>query len=333
MVRLRLRLTAGTHRPRYRIAAARNGRAKAVLPATAGARADRPRVLAARARAREPGDRRGRGRRLTGAQRATQRRLLACASASLGDPLSLGKDWSLRERFDAGTGLVALGAVVLLVSLFVDWYSPSGDAWAVFEVVDVLLAAAAATALAAIVPRYAGLQRALPAIAFGALFVVVVQIVDAPPSARGDEIESGAWLALAATALMAAGATLSAASISVTVDVRGRDRRRRSAAIDAREREREEAAAAAEEHAEARRARRRPADATAGATAAGAEPTAATEPVAVEDADEAGLWRRGGSTAGAPAPHAGDPPAAPPEGDPDRTQALDPVDRPGEGGA
>ena len=39
----------------------------------------------------------------------------------------------MRERFDAGTGLVALGAVLLLVSLFVDWYDPSGDAWAVFE--------------------------------------------------------------------------------------------------------------------------------------------------------------------------------------------------------
>jgi hypothetical protein len=241
----------------------------------------------------------------------------------------------LRERFDAGTGLVALGAVVLLVSLFVDWYSPSGDAWAVFELIDVLLAAAAATALAALVPRYAGLQRALPGIAFGALFVVVVQIVDAPPSARGDEIEAGAWLALAGTALMAAGATLSAASISVTVDVRGRDRRRRSAAIDARERERaeEEAAlAAADDDEEAGLEARRAARRRAGATAASDAPTTATEPAAPVEADaepgEPGLWgRRGG---GAPAPHASDPPAAP-EADPDRTQALDPVDHPREG--
>ena len=236
----------------------------------------------------------------------------------------------MRERFDAGTGLVALGAVVLLVSLFVDWYSPSGDAWAVFEVIDVLLAAAAAAALAAVVPRYAGLQRALPAIAFGALFVVVVQIVDAPPSARGDQIEAGAWLALAATALMAAGATLSAASISVTVDVRGRDRRRRSAAIDAREREREEAAAAAaaedEEAAEGRWPRRRPsADATA--------PTTPAEPVPPVDqeSDARALWpRRTAESERAPAPHSADPPAAP-DPDPDRTQALDPVDRPREG--
>jgi hypothetical protein len=230
----------------------------------------------------------------------------------------------LRERFDAGTGLVALGAVLLLVSLFVEWYEPSGDAWAVFETVDMLLAAAAIACLVSVVPRYAALQRAVPVVAFAALFVVVVQLVDPPPSATGDRTEAGAWLALAATALMAAGATLSAASISVTVDVRGRDRRRRSAAIDARERE-EAAAAAAEDEAETApaapaaetRRPRRGADAGDVPAPFDAEaPTrrrAAAAAAAVDDDDEPG-----------PAPHAGDPPTAP---DPDRTQALDPVDR------
>jgi hypothetical protein len=226
----------------------------------------------------------------------------------------------LRERFDAGTGLVALGAVLLLVSLFVDWFDPSGDAWAVFEFVDIVLAGAAVACLVAVVPRYAALQRAVPVIAFAALFVVLVQILDAPPSARNDRVEAGAWLALAATALMAAGATLSAASISVTVDVRGRDRRRRTAAIDAREREqREEAAAAAAAEgepasgSEARRARRRP-------------PAEAPAPF-----DAEATRRPAAAGAPGPAPHAGDPPTAPDtDTDPDRTQALDPVDRPGE---
>ena len=226
----------------------------------------------------------------------------------------------MRERFDAGTGLVALGAVLLLVSLFVDWFDPSGDAWAVFEFVDIVLAGAAVACLVAVVPRYAALQRAVPVIAFAALFVVLVQILDAPPSARNDRVEAGAWLALAATALMAAGATLSAASISVTVDVRGRDRRRRTAAIDAREREqREEAAAAAAAEgepasgSEARRARRRP-------------PAEAPAPF-----DAEATRRPAAAGAPGPAPHAGDPPTAPDtDTDPDRTQALDPVDRPGE---
>jgi hypothetical protein len=234
----------------------------------------------------------------------------------------------LRERFDAGTGLVALGAVLLLVSLFVDWYSPSGDAWAVFESVDLLLAGAAIACLVAVVPRYSALQRAVPVIAFAALFVVVVQIIDPPPSARGDEIEAGAWLAFAATALMAAGAALSAASISVTVDVRGRDRRRRSAAIDAREREEAEAAEAeaapAAAGSEARRSRRRPDTTDVPAPFDAEAPTRRPAPAAASGSASASASASDDDEQG-PAPHASDPPTAP---DPDRTQALDPVDRP-----
>jgi hypothetical protein len=284
----------------------------------------------------------------------------------------------LRERFDAGTGLVALGAVLLLVSLFIDWFDPTGDAWAAFEIADVVLAAAAAACLLAIVPRYSALQRSVPAIAFAALFVVAVQLIDAPPSARGDDIEAGGWLALGATALMTVGATLSAASISVTVDVRGRDRRRRTPAIDAREREAEEPAAPAapgDEPApvvaagETRRPRRR-AGAAAASSGAGAGSTAAAEPAAAGSEEQPRRGRRpaeageptgaseeqprrgrrpaeageptGASEeqprrtrrpADAAAPHADDVPttADPTAPDPDRTQALDPVDRPREG--
>jgi hypothetical protein len=143
----------------------------------------------------------------------------------------------LRERFDAGTGLVAVGAVLLLVSLFIDWYDPGGDAWAVFETLDLALAAAAICGLLALAPRFGtgGLGRALPLISGAALAIVVVQLIDPPPAARDSDIATGAWLALGATALMAAGALLTAASISVTVDVRGRERRRRAVAIDARD--------------------------------------------------------------------------------------------------
>jgi hypothetical protein len=143
----------------------------------------------------------------------------------------------LRERFDAGTGLVAIGAVLLLVSLFIDWYKPGGDAWAVFETLDLALAAAAICGLMAVAPRFGtgGLGRALPLITAAALATVIVQLLDPPPAAREADIATGGWLALAATAIMAGGALLGAASISVTVDVRGRERRRRTAAIDARE--------------------------------------------------------------------------------------------------
>jgi hypothetical protein len=247
----------------------------------------------------------------------------------------------LRERFDAGTGLVAVGAVLLLVSLFINWYDPGGDAWAVFESLDVLLAGAAVCGLLAVAPRFGagGLGRALPVITVAAFAVVLVQLIDPPPVVSDSDLATGAWLALAATATMAGGAILGAASISVTVDVRGRERRRRTAAIDARERERDEPAAAPEEPeptpaVDARRARRA---AEAGSAPAAAEEaprrqrrTDGSESAAAEEAPP----RRGRHPAegGAPAPHAADPPTAPePGADPDRTEALDPVDRPREG--
>jgi len=197
----------------------------------------------------------------------------------------------LRERFDAGTGLVAVGAVLLLVSLFIDWYHPGGDAWAVFESLDVLLAGAAVCGLLAVAPRFGtgGLGRALPLISAIAFAVVLVQLIDPPPVVGDSDLATGAWLGLAATAVMTLGAILGAASISVTVDVRGRERRRRTAAIDARE----GAAEAAE----------------AGA-AADAQPA---RPRRFARRDEPLLEPR-------------EPAIAEPEEDPQRTQALDPVE-------
>jgi hypothetical protein len=217
----------------------------------------------------------------------------------------------LRERFDAGTGLVALGAVMLLVSLFVDWFRPGGDAWAVFEWVDVFLAGCALAAIAALVPRYGGLARALLPVAFVALAVVAVQLIDLPPAARGAERATGAWLALAATALMSAGAALSLARISVTVDVRGRERRRRAAAVDARE----SAAEAAEEPAPTPRrttAQRPPVEEPPPVTDAPARARRRATTPAAGDADAAGGADRAGAD------------------DPQRTQALEPVERPRE---
>jgi hypothetical protein len=196
----------------------------------------------------------------------------------------------LRERFDAGTGLVAVGAVLLLVSMFIDWYDPGGDAWAVFESLDLVLAGAAVCGLLAVAPRFGagGLGRALPLIAAIAFAVVVVQLFDPPPVVSNSDLATGAWLALAATAIMAGGALLGAASISVTVDVRGRERRRRTAAIDARESAAEAAEAAAAEGGAGRRRR-------------------------FARRDEPLLAPR-------------DPVASEPTEDPQRTQALDPVE-------
>ena len=127
------------------------------------------------------------------------------------------------------------------------WYDPGGDAWAVFESLDLLLVGAAVCGLLAVAPRFGtgGLGRALPLISVAAFAIVLVQLIDPPPVVSHSSLATGAWLALAATATMALGAILGAASISVTVDVRGRERRRRTAAIDARESAAEAAEAAA----------------------------------------------------------------------------------------
>ena len=43
----------------------------------------------------------------------------------------------MTRRFEVGPILIAIGAIVLLVSLFLDWYG-SLTAWDAFEVVEVI---------------------------------------------------------------------------------------------------------------------------------------------------------------------------------------------------
>ncbi|HYF25662.1 MAG TPA: hypothetical protein VD931_08000 [Baekduia sp.] len=139
------------------------------------------------------------------------------------------------RQIDLGRALTALGALLLLVALFLDWYEAGGTAWEVFEVVDLLLAALALAAIAAaLLPG----DRADAVLRWGpwaALVVVVVSLLNPPPILQlatdalelrdaGDP-DTGAWLALAGSALMATGALLALARISVVVDVAARGRR------------------------------------------------------------------------------------------------------------
>jgi len=124
--------------------------------------------------------------------------------------------------------LVALGAVVLLVSLFLDWYGFLA-AWEAFEDVDVLLPALAIAAIVAAVglllPGAAYVEgRWLPAIVLAIAVLVVAAILDPPPAAQDQTLEIGAWLGFAAALVMAAGAILSFGRISFAVSVEGRER-------------------------------------------------------------------------------------------------------------
>jgi len=143
------------------------------------------------------------------------------------------------RRFEVGPVLVALGALLLAVSLFLEWYGPL-TAWHAFEVVDLLLAALAMAALAVavglLVPDFGYLEgRWLPAIAIAILVLVAVQLLDPPPAAVDLPLETGAWLAFGAAVLVGVGALLSLGRVSFAVSVQSRDSRQRVAMVDHRQ--------------------------------------------------------------------------------------------------
>jgi hypothetical protein len=140
------------------------------------------------------------------------------------------------QKLDVGTVLVGLGALGLLVSLFLDWYSPSLSAFDVFEFLDWTLLACAVLALVGVTLALTGDAPSwMPVPAVVALFVTATQVIDPPPAAHASTREVGAWLGLGCALAMAVGVALAAASIAITVDVRGRERRRRVAAVDRRD--------------------------------------------------------------------------------------------------
>jgi hypothetical protein len=143
------------------------------------------------------------------------------------------------RRIEIGPLLVALGALVLLVSLFLEWYADL-TAWEAFEISDLLLAVAALAALAAaagvLAPELAYLDRPwLPATVVTAALLVVALILSPPPVAEGADLDSGAWLAFGSVLVMLAGAVLTVARLSLALAVEGREPRRRVAAVDHRQ--------------------------------------------------------------------------------------------------
>lgn len=144
----------------------------------------------------------------------------------------------MTRRIEAGPVLVGVGAALLLVSLFLDWYEPGATAWDAFELIDLLLAALAVAALVAavgvFVPDTTVVERHwLPAIAAAITILVASQLLDPPPAVDGDP-ETGAWLALGAALLICLGTLLTLGRVSFALTVEGRDTRRRVPAVDAR---------------------------------------------------------------------------------------------------
>src|SRR3954447_24402273 len=130
-------------------------------------------------------------------------------------------------RINGGQALIVVGAIVLFVSRLLHWYEPGRSAWTVLEVWDLVLAAIAVGAIAAVIPlrpsgvdRHLVPERWLPALAVAAPVIVAVALVNHPPAARGAGPEVGAWLALGAAVVLVAGAILSRARISLVISPR-----------------------------------------------------------------------------------------------------------------
>ena len=103
----------------------------------------------------------------------------------------------MTRRIEAGPVLVGLGALLLLVSVFLDWYDPNVTAWEAFEVLDLLMVVLSLAAIVAVVGTFAPSaavidRRSLPLIVAALAVIVASQILDPPPGVSGDPT-TGAW--------------------------------------------------------------------------------------------------------------------------------------------
>jgi hypothetical protein len=145
----------------------------------------------------------------------------------------------MTRRLEAGPLLVTLGAVLLLVSLFLAWFTGEIAAWEAFEVWDVVLFVLALGSIAAglgLTTQDADLvdRRFLPAAMAVVAVIVASQIIDPPPAAAGQDADVGAWLALGSALVMCLGAVLTFGRVHLALTVEGRDQRRHVSAVDAR---------------------------------------------------------------------------------------------------
>jgi hypothetical protein len=134
------------------------------------------------------------------------------------------------HKIPVGPLVASIGAVLLIVSLFLDWYQTL-TGWTVFEIVDLVLVGLALWTVFSLGGGLGIVKRSFhPAAALigtiVTLVIVVTQVINDPPAVAGGggpDKEIGIWLALAGAGLMVAGALLATTHISLAVEARRRD--------------------------------------------------------------------------------------------------------------
>ena len=133
----------------------------------------------------------------------------------------------MERRFDGGTVLAALGALAILVSLFLDWFEPDLSAWTTFETMDLVLAALSLavflTSVSTLVGRHGADGRHdewIPIAAGLSLLIVVATLINHPPAAIGLGVRVGIWLALGGALAMVLGSLAGRAQISFSFSFR-----------------------------------------------------------------------------------------------------------------
>jgi hypothetical protein len=124
---------------------------------------------------------------------------------------------------DRGAGLVGVGALLLFISLFLNWYEPGRSAWTVFEVWDLVLAVLSVVGLVGAAGRLGIVHRRpdswLTGPAAAAFLIVLVSLVNHPPAATGAAPMFGLWLALLACVVMLVGVAISVGRVSVAINL------------------------------------------------------------------------------------------------------------------
>ena len=131
-----------------------------------------------------------------------------------------------------GDLLVLVGAIVLLVSLFLNWWTgPAGQisvsAWTALEVADLILAVIAVIAILLVLPAppvKADFNKSsaawLPWLGPISLVVIAAALVTDPPSVNGLSLAVGAWIGLGGAIAMTVGGILRRVGLSISISRR-----------------------------------------------------------------------------------------------------------------